>query len=101
MILVKVHKKQDSKILSLCDDDLINKKFEEVDLQLDLTSDFYKGDKMAKDEVRKILLNYRIINAVGQRSVNLLLEFNLIDVDRILYVQNIPHAECVNLNIKG
>jgi hypothetical protein len=99
MILVKVHTKQDSSILSLCDKELIGKKFEDIDLQLDLTSNFYKGEEMTKEEVRKILLNYKIINAVGQRSVNLLLEFDLIDTKKILYIQDIPHAQCINLNV--
>jgi len=97
MIIVKIHKK---KVLALCDKELLGKKYEEVDLQLDLTSNFYKGKEMTKDKVREILPDFRIINAVGQRSVNLLIEFNLVDTNRILYIQDIPHAECINLNVE-
>ena len=97
MIIVKVHKKN---ILSLCDKELLGKKFEEVDLQLDLTSNFYKGEEMTKEQIRKIIPNFRIINAVGQRSVNLLLEFDLINSDRILYIQEVPHAQSLNLNLE-
>lgn len=97
MIIVKIHKK---KVLALCDKELLGKKYEEADLQLDLTSNFYKGKEMTKDQVREIIPNFRIINAVGQRSVNLLIEFNLVDTNRILYVQDIPHAECINLNVE-
>ena len=51
-MLVKVHKNTEGQILlAICDDDLIGKKFEEGNLQLDLSSDFYKGEEKSEDEI--------------------------------------------------
>ncbi len=97
MIIAKAHRRGKDNILSMCDKELFGKKFEEADLQIDASSDFYKGEEMTKDELREIIPDFRIINAIGQRSVNLLLEMDLISRDRILYVQDVPHAETVNL----
>jgi hypothetical protein len=96
MIIVKEHIRGADSILSLCDKELIGKKFEEADLQLDLTSNFYKGEEKTKDELRKIVPKFRIVNAVGHKSVNLLLEFGLVEKDRIIVIKDIPHAQCVN-----
>lgn len=44
-MIVKMHKTQDNRIvLAVCDNDLLDKKFEEGKMQLDLTSYFYKGE---------------------------------------------------------
>jgi hypothetical protein len=48
-MIAKIHKTFDGRnVLAVCDSDLLGKKFEEKDLQIDLNSDFYKGKKKKK-----------------------------------------------------
>ena len=62
ILLIKMiikQRTQDKKIfLSICDDDLIGKKFEEKDFVLDLKSPFYDGKKLNKKDLKSLLLLY-------------------------------------------
>ena len=44
MILAKVHKANDRVVLALCDSELFGKRYTEENKQLDLTSEFFKGE---------------------------------------------------------
>lgn len=94
-MIVKVHKRQEKTIVAVCDNDLLGKKFEENDLQLDLTSDFYKGEKIDEKEAGDLIRNADIVNLVGEQSVKLGIEEGIVDKDRILKIAGIPHAEAV------
>ena len=50
-MIVKIHKTRDRrKIIAVCDENLIGKRFEEREMQLDLSSDFYNGELMNEEE---------------------------------------------------
>jgi hypothetical protein len=40
---VKIHKTENKDIVAVCDEDLLGKKFEEKELILDVSEEFYKG----------------------------------------------------------
>jgi len=93
-MFVKVHKKDNRTVVAVCDDELIGKKFEQGDKQLDLTSDFYKGDQYTdKALVGDMIRNADSINLVGTVSVSLGIEEGLIDKNKIIKVDGVPHAQ--------
>jgi len=93
-MIVKIHKKDDRTVVAVCDDDLLGRKIEENELQLDLSSDFYKGTQYSdKVLVRDIMRNADILNVVGKISVALALEEGLIDKKHIITVKDVPHAQ--------
>ncbi|MBN1645027.1 DUF424 family protein [Candidatus Woesearchaeota archaeon] len=93
-MIVKVHKKDGRTIVAVCDDELLGKKFEQGNLQLDLTSDFYNGDKYSdKKLVGDMIRNADIVNLVGTISVSLGIEEGLIEKEQVINVQGIPHAQ--------
>ena len=95
-MLVKKHKTRDGKlILAVCDSELIGKKFEQGKIQLDLTTDFYKGEEKTEGEILLMFEQAYILNLVGEKSVKLALKQRLIDETHILNVQGVPHAQCV------
>jgi len=95
-MIVKIHKTFDGRtILAICDSDLIGKKFEENDLQLDLTSNFYKGEEKSDEEILELFKTASIINLVGEKSVNLGIKARIIDKIHIIKIKNIPHAEAL------
>ena len=85
-------------LLVITDSDIVGKKFEEGNKQLDLTVPFYEGDEKTKEEVIPLLIKARDIHATGKHAVGLLVERELVDVDKILYVDKVPHAEVVISN---
>ncbi|MBT3836100.1 DUF424 family protein [Candidatus Woesearchaeota archaeon] len=82
-------------LLVVTDSDLIGKKFEEERVQLDLMQDFYKGDEMNKEEVKILLQRSRHAHFTGKESVAVGVELDLINPERILYVEGVPHAEVI------
>ncbi len=96
-MLVKIHKTPEGQIIAaVCDKDLIGKKFSEGKIQLDLTTDFYKGEKMNEEDIGDLLRNAYIVNLVGEKSVALGIKENIIEEKHIIRIDNIPHAEAVN-----
>ncbi|MCK4589234.1 MAG: DUF424 family protein [Nanoarchaeota archaeon] len=94
MILAKVHRNSEGqKILALCDQELLGKKFEEGNKQLDLTTDFYQGEEATEQEIKKLIKGVYIINLVGEQSLKLMKKLNLAEEKHIIRIQNIPHAQ--------
>lgn len=95
-MIVKIHKASNGKkIVAICDSNLIGKKFEEKNLQLDLSSNFYKGEERAEEEILNIIKGAYIINLVGEKSIKLALKANVIDKKSIIKIKKIPHAQVV------
>jgi hypothetical protein len=95
-MIVKIHKNPEGQvILAICDSSIIGKEFTQDDLQLDLTSEFYKGEEKSEAELLELIKDAYIINAVGKECIDFLLKHNLIDKENIITIDNIPHAQCV------
>jgi hypothetical protein len=93
-MIVKVHKRDGKTIVAVCDDELVGKRFEEGELQLNLASDFYKGDKYSdKALVGDMIRNADVINLVGTVSVSLGLEEGLIEKEQVINISGVPHAQ--------
>jgi hypothetical protein len=95
-MIVKIHKTQDGKkIVAICDEELIGKKFKEKNIQIDLSSNFYNGEKKTEKDIKKIFDDAYIVNMVGKKSVNLGKKAGIVLENNIIYVQKIPHAQTV------
>ncbi|MBI4150522.1 DUF424 family protein [Candidatus Woesearchaeota archaeon] len=77
----------------MCDADLVGKRFEEGNLQLDLTGDFYAGEEKTETEAGDILRNADHANLVGQKSVALGIQEGIIDEAHVQHVKGIPHTQ--------
>jgi hypothetical protein len=96
-MIVKIHKNEGRLILAICDKGLLGKKFTDGNKQLDLRSDFYKGEYMDKDELKEMTRKAYIINAVGKKSVSFLEKEGLVSRDKIIKIDKVPHAQCLLL----
>jgi len=95
-MIVKIHTTSDNRlILTICDDELIGKRYEEREKQLDLTSDFYQGNKMAEEEIIKLIEKAYIINAVGKDSVGCCVKAGVINKKTVGKIKGIPYAYMV------
>jgi uncharacterized protein len=95
-MIVKVHKSKDGKtVVAACDDELRGKVFEEGNKQLDLSSDFYAGDKLTDKEAGDLIRNADMINLVGEKAVKLGVDEDVIDTENIIKIEGIPFAQGV------
>ncbi|MBI2507900.1 DUF424 family protein [Candidatus Woesearchaeota archaeon] len=92
MMIVKVHIAERRKIVSICDANLIGKKFEDKNLQLDVSGFFYNGQALTEKEILKAVADANSLNIVGKESINFSLKNNLIDESNIITIKKIPHA---------
>lgn len=95
-MIVKIHKTPDGrKIVAICDNRLIGKKFEEKNLQLDLSSSFYKGEEKSKEEIIKLLKDSYIVNIVGKECMGLAIKLGIIGKKNVIKIKNVPHAQAI------
>lgn len=94
-MILKEHKSTNGIIVSLCDESILGKKFSEGELILDLSADFYKGEKVSEDEAEKKCKRAYILNAVGEKSVELIKKLGFADEKNIIKIDNIPFVQCI------
>lgn len=91
-MIVKKHIANGKLVLAVCDTEILGKKFEEKNFQLDLSSSFYNG-KNIEEELKKLIKKTYIANIVGEKSIGFFVKEGLLDKDKIVRVANIPHSQ--------
>ena len=93
MILAKAHVVNGKKLVAICDAELLGKKFEEKDFQLDLTGNFYKGEQTNEEKLVQLLEGAYVVNLVGKESVEFGIKTGLVKKENVKVVSKIPHAQ--------
>ena len=78
--------------LTICDKELLGKKFSEKNKILDLSSSFYDGEEISKDSIPKTIKNSYFMMCVGKKSTSLLLKLKYIQKDSIKKISDIPYS---------
>ncbi len=94
-MLVKIHKSYRD-VVSICDSNLLGQKFEQGNMQLDLTGEFFNGDEKTEKEVLSIIEDARredaTFNIVGEKSVSLALKAGIVEKKGVIKIDEIPIA---------
>jgi len=95
MISVKVHKSYRI-VVAICDSNLIGKKFEEENKQIDLRENFFKDKELSKEEAMNIMKKYEkedaTFNIVGKESIDTAIEAGIVNKKCVMKVKSIPFA---------
>ena len=94
-MIVKKHVNGGRLVLAACDNSLINKRFEDSGMVLDLTSTFYKGEKMSETEFTALIKKAHILNVVGKETVGFLIGLGVGDEKKVKCVAGIPHLQII------
>jgi hypothetical protein len=78
-------------LLVITDSELVGKIFEEGKKQLDLSKGFYQGEEKHVEEIKELVKKAYILHLTGKNSVELGKSLGL--VERVIVIDNIPHAE--------
>lgn len=83
-------------VVAMCDEELIGKKFEESNFQLDVKESFFRGERVSDDEAIRIIKEKKTedatFNIVGEKSVKLALAAGIISESEIGRIKGIPFA---------
>jgi len=87
-------------IVAICDANLLGKRFEEGEFQLDVKENFFKGQKTSEEELIDIIKNESIedatFNIIGKKSVNAALKAGIISEEEVRKIQGIPFVLILN-----
>lgn len=94
-MLVKIHEAY-RKIIAICDSELIGKKFERDNLQLDVKEGFFGGKDLKEPQVLAIIEDGKkedaCFNIVGKESIKTAIKAGIVSENSIIKIQGIPHA---------
>jgi len=94
-MLVKIHSSY-RRIVAICDDELLGKRFEEGKKAIEIKESFFKGEEKTEQEILKIIEDSAgedaTFNIVGKESVNVALKSGLVQPEGIIRIQGVPIA---------
>lgn len=94
-MFVKLHKSYRI-VVAVCDEEIVNKKFEEGIRQIEVRESFYKDQIVNHQELVKLMQQQSIedstFNIVGEKSVKAALEAGIISEEGVIKIQNVPIA---------
>ena len=97
MISIKIYKQGNNILIGACDEKLIGKKFVDGKFQIDVTREFYDGERITAEVLKKYLENATIANLVGEKTVQCAIKLGLVDPDCVLKINGVPHAQMVRM----
>ncbi len=89
---VRITETPHGRIISVCDIELLGKKFVEKDVILDISREYYQGEPMEESEIVNLANESQMISFVGRRSVSLAIKHKLIHPQAVLKVKGTPYA---------
>jgi hypothetical protein len=84
-------------IVTLCDRELIGKKFRDGELRLHVNPRFYKGELADREAIEQALASATIANIVGKRAIALAIKKGVILKNNVIEISGVPHAQMIQL----
>ena len=97
MISIKIYRHGNDVLIGACDENLLGKKFDEGKFQLHVSKEFYDGEKVGIELLKKHLENATIANLVGKKTIDCAIKLGLVNPDCIIKIKGIPHAQLVKM----
>jgi len=97
MISIRVYKQGGDILVGACDEKLVGKTFSEGKFQIDVSKEFYDGERISANTLKKHLEDATIANLVGEETVKCAIKLGLVDPECIIKIKGIPHAQMVRM----
>lgn len=95
-MLLRERETTDGLLVSVCDPDCLGETYEDGEVSLTVTEEFYGGDEAVEataEEVLASLNRANVANLVGERCVEVAVEAGLIDEETVLELEGTRHAQ--------
>ena len=100
MIYINRHLTEKGEILAMCDEELIGRILSEGRMEIDLKryASFYQGELVNEEQAKK-MINENIIsaNAVGDRSVGILVEKRILKSEQVRKIQGVSFVQIYSI----
>ena len=84
-------------LVAVCDDDVLGETFDDGEVSLTVTEEFYGGDEADEAAVVDSLARASVANIVGDQSVALAVEEGFVDEANVLEVDTTRHAQFLRM----
>lgn len=84
-------------LVAVCDSDVLGETFEEGEVSLTVSEEFYGGDEADREAVVDSLSRATVANIVGTRAVAIAIEEGFVDEANVLEVETTRHAQLLRL----
>jgi len=81
---------QKNQMLNICDPDMIGKKFNQKELKLHISKEYYGKKLVETKEAENLLKNSSIINMVGKETISLSINLGIGSQNGIKLIDGIP-----------
>jgi hypothetical protein len=88
-----VYRREGEVLVAACDEDILDKTFEEGDLNIRVSSGFYGKTLVSIQELTKMLSKATVANLTGNRVVEHAVSLGYVDEERVLKISGIKHAQ--------
>ncbi|MFB6096942.1 MAG: DUF424 domain-containing protein [Haloferacaceae archaeon] len=95
-LLLRERQTKEGLLVSVCDSDCLGRTFEDGDVSLTVTEEFYGGEEAVEadgEDVVDGLARANVANLVGERCIEVAVEAGLIDEETVLEVGETRHAQ--------
>ncbi len=96
MFIVKKHFDMSRLILAVCDEEIFGSVFKEDNFVLNLSSSFFRGEKLSEQELSELMKHAYIMNLAGESSVGLAVRLGFVKPDAVRRIEGVPFAFYVN-----
>ena len=97
MIVLETYDTEQGLLVAAADEAVVGELFEEDGVDVDVDEEFYGTSTVPRDEVVERLRHASIANLVGETAVEAGVEAEVVDEDKVLRVEEVPHAQMVRL----
>ncbi|MGV8174150.1 MAG: DUF424 domain-containing protein [Methanothrix sp.] len=94
---MKTHEQGAETLIAVCDCDVLGRKFSEGQLRIDVSPDFFGGEKASCTEVEAALAGATMANFVGCRTVEHAISLGYVEKDNVLSIDGILYAQMVRM----
>ena len=85
-------------LVAVCDPEVLGETFEEGEVTLTVTEEFYGGETVEESAVVDSLARATVANIVGTRAVELAIEEGFIEEANVLEVGSTRHAQLLRMH---
>lgn len=97
MILLSERETTEGLLVAACDADLLGETFEDGEISLTVTEEFYGGDEVDADAAVAAVRRADVANLVGTETVAAAVDAGVVDEATVLEVEDTLHAQVLRL----
>lgn len=87
---VRTSNYQNSKMLNICDEDLLGKVIKKDKLQINISKSYYGQQLVEREEAEKLMKDSSIINLVGKQTIDMSIELKIGTRQGVKVIDDVP-----------